>query len=154
MDCASARQAMLEADPSELASGSGSELSRHLDSCAACRAAAAEILSAERGLAAWLAEARPRGDVAEAVARAAATARRRPATRRIGVAGSLLAAAAIAVLLLLPRGERPVATSVAAALPPAGGFSVTAPPGRDVVVMHTSDPKIIVVWYLPSRRDS
>ena len=154
MDCTAARRAMLEADPAELASGAGTELGRHLASCAACRVAAADILAAERGLEEWLAAARPRGDAAEAVARAAAAARRRTWVRRTGTAGSLLAAAAAAVLLLLPHEPPPAAPALGAALPEAGRFSVTASPSRDVVVMHTSNPKIIVVWYLPSRRTS
>ena len=107
MDCTAATRAMLEADAAELAGGSGSELSRHLESCAACRAAAAGILSAERGLVEWLAAARPRGDAAEAVARAAAASRRRARARRMGAAGSLLAAAAAVVLLLLPHSRSP-----------------------------------------------
>jgi len=152
VDCTAARRAMLEADGSELAGGSGSELGRHLESCAACRAVAAEILAAERGLGEWLAAARPRGEAADAVARVAAASRRRARARRAGAAGSLLAAAAVAVLLLLPHVHSAAAPSLAAALPEAGHFSVTASPTRDVVVMHTSNPKIIVVWYLPSRR--
>lgn len=154
MDCTSARRAMLEADPAELAGDQPSELSRHLESCPACRAAAVEVLEAERGLAAWLADARPHGDPAEAVARAASAARRRAAVRRFGAAGSVLAAAAVAALLLLPHGEPPAAASPSTGIPEAGRFSVTASPNRDVVVMHTSNPKIIVVWYLPSRRTS
>jgi hypothetical protein len=71
----------------------------------------------------------------------------------VGAAGSLLAAAAV-VLLLLPHAHPPAAPPLAADLPEAGHFSVTASPSRDVVVMHTSNPKIIVVWYLPSRRTS
>ena len=153
MDCTSARRAMLETDRSELTGGSGSELSRHLEVCATCRAAAAGILAAERGLAEWLAAARPRAEAADAVARAAAASRRRAWVRRTGTAGSLLAAAAI-VLLLLPRTRPPLTTPVAAPIPEAGSFSVTAARSRDVIVMHTSNPKIVVVWYLPSRRTS
>ncbi len=154
MDCTAARRTMLEADRAELAGLSGSELGRHLESCATCRAAAAEILAAERGLGEWLAAARPRGGAADAVARAAAASRRRGRARRRAAAGSLLAAAAAVVLLLLPHARPPTAPPLAATLPEAGRFSVTASPGRDVVVMHTSNPKIIVVWYLPSRRTS
>jgi predicted anti-sigma-YlaC factor YlaD len=152
VDCTTARSAMLEADPSELTGGSGSELSRHLEVCATCRAAATAVLGADRGLAAWLAEARPRGDAGEAVARAATVARRRVAVRRLGTAGSLLAAAAVTILLALPRGQAPQGAPVTAALAEAGQFSVTAPPATNLVVMHTSDPKIVIVWYLPSRR--
>lgn len=154
MDCAAARRAMLEAETAELVVGSGSELGRHLASCAACRAAAAGILAAEREMGEWLAAARPRGEAADAVARAAATAHRRARFRRLGAASSLLAAAAVAAILVLPRGRLPAAARIGAVTPESRGFSVTAAPGSNLVVMHTSNPKIIVVWYLPIRRTS
>ena len=153
MDCAAARQAMLEADPAELAGGTESAVGRHLASCGACRAMAAAILAAERGLAAKLAAAQPRGRVEAAIVRAAAAARRRSRLRRAASAGSLLAAAALAVLLLLPRGRLPVTAAPAVALAEPQ-FSVAAAPGQNLVVMHTANPKIIVVWYLPPRRGS
>ena len=153
MDCTAARHAMLEADPADLSPGAGSELGRHLEGCPACRALAAGILAAERGLGEWLAAERPRAEAAEALARAAAAARRRSRVRRAGAAGSLLAAAAAVVVLLLPH--RPsFPPRPADALTEAGQFSVTAAPGTNLVVMHTADPKIIVVWYLPIRRAS
>ena len=153
MDCTAARHAMLEADPADLAPGAGSDLARHLQGCPACRAQAAAILAAERALGEWLAAERPRAEAAEAVARAAAASRRRSRARRAGAAGSLLAAAAAVVALLLPhRASAPL--EPAAALPENGQFSVTAAPGTNLVVMHTSNPKIIVVWYLPIRRTS
>jgi len=154
VDCTAARRAMLEADPAELSGGSRSELNSHLERCATCRAAAAAIVAAEREMGEWLGAARPLGEGADAVARAAAASRRRGRARRMGAAGSLLAAAAAVILLLLPHAHAPAAPPLAAALPEAGHFSVTASPSRDVVVMHTSNPKIIVVWYLPSRRIS
>ncbi len=153
MDCIAARRAILEADLAELSPGTDSDLARHLETCAACRTAAAAVLAAERGLRERLADARPRGDAAQAIVRAAAVARRRPALRRAASAGSLLAAAALAALLLLPRGRLPVTTAPAVALAKPQ-FSVAAAPGQNVVVMHTANPKIIVVWYLPPRRGS
>ncbi len=154
MDCTLARQAMLEADLPELSPGPTSDLSRHLETCEACRRAAAEILRAERSTAEWLAAVRPRTSDAEAVARAASAARRRSAARSVAWrAAPVLAAAAVAALLLIPH-ERPLPMAVATPTAPAPGFSVTAPPGRDVVVLHTQNPKIVVVWYVPSRRSS
>jgi len=152
MDCAIARKAMLDADLADLAGG-GSELRRHIESCDACRAAASEILAVEHGLAAWLEAAQPRGEVDQALVRAAAAARRRARVRWIGAAGSLLAAAAVAAILLLPHRRLPV-NAAPAALLEAPRFSVAAAPSQNLVVMHTSNPKIVVVWYLPSRRGS
>ena len=155
MNCASARSLMLEADLAELAPQAGSELGAHLRSCAACREAAADIRGLEAGLAAWLAAATPRGDDASALARAAATARRRVRTRRVVTAGSFAAAAVLAGLLILSPRREPTGPPVA---PPfaeaARGFSVVAPPGHDVMVLQSADPNIVVVWYLPHRRSS
>jgi len=155
MDCERARGLLLEADVADLLGESDSELARHLAACAACRRAAAEIVDAERGLGDWLGRATPRLDESLAVTRAAAAARRRAAGRRIGAVGGLAAAAVLAALLLLPRRGLPPSE---AAGPPANrageGFFVTTPPGREMIVLHTANPKIVVVWYLPSRRSS
>jgi hypothetical protein len=154
MNCASARRLMLEADLAELAPQADSALGAHLRSCAACRGAAADIRGLEAGLAAWLRAATPRSDAATAIARAGATARRRARTRRAGAVVSLAAAAVLAGLLLLPH-RRDLATPPLAPRPAvAGGFSVVAPPGRDVMVLQPADPNIVVVWYLPYRRSS
>jgi hypothetical protein len=155
MDCDRARSLLLEAEIPELLGESDSELARHLRTCAGCRKAADGIREAELGLAAWLSRAAPRTDDSLALTRAAAAARRRSVGRRYAAAGGMAAAAALAGLLLLSRrsggpGEV-VAPPFASAAP---AFSVTAPPGREMVVLHTANPKIVVVWYLPSRRSS
>ena len=155
MNCTSARRLMLEAHLSDLTPQADSELGTHLRSCAACRGAAAEIRGLEAGLAAWLAAATPGTDDASAVARAGAAARRRARARRIGAALSLAAAAVLAGLLILPQRREPtgppITPSPAVA---AGGFSVVAPPGQNVMVLQPADPNIVVVWYLPYRRSS
>ncbi len=154
MNCTSARRLMLVADPADLTPRTDTDLGAHLAACAACRGAAAEILSLESGLATWLAARAPREGAGPALARAAATARRRAMVRRAGGALSLAAAAVLAAILFLPsRGRFPAPP---AGPPPAAraGFSVTAPPGHDLVVLQPADPNIVVVWYLPSRRSS
>jgi hypothetical protein len=156
MDCTAARRRMLEADPADLAPGAGSELAAHLATCASCRVAAAAILTGERGLRDWLAASAPPGDTAAAVERAArqARARRRMRSRLTGAAGALAAAAVAAGLLLLPRAPTPPSASPAARAAGAPGFSVTAPPGRDLIVLHPADSTIVIVWFVPSRRSS
>lgn len=150
MTCVEARRRMLEADPAELVPGSGTDLGAHLAECASCRAAAAEIVRLERGLAEWLAAQRPRLPDEAALARAAATARRRSRRRRLAGAG-LLAAAAAALLLFRPARRIEPSPSPARS---ASGFSVTAPPGRDLVVLQPADTNIVIVWYVTSRRSS
>ncbi len=152
--CAEARDRMLEADLDELAATAATELGAHLLACDACRAAAETIRTAERGLGERLAAARPRGDDAEAVARAVTIARRRRLVRRSAGGVALAAAAAVAALLLLPRGRIPTAPPPSAYPVAATGFSVAAAPGRDVMVVHPADSNIVVVWFFPSRRSS
>jgi hypothetical protein len=154
MTCADARRLMLEADLAELTPGAGSELGAHLAACAACRGAAAEIRGLEAGLAAWLGAARPHTDDASAIARAAATARRRASIRRAGATLSLAAAAVLAGLLVLPRGRQQPSFLAPRPAAASRGFSVVAPPGNDVLVLQSADPNIVVVWYLPYRRSS
>lgn len=153
MDCSHARELLLEADLAELDAGRASELGRHLASCAACRAAALAIRAGEERLRARLGAARPLGDAAIAVSRAREAAQRRARVPRLGVAGAALAAAALAAVLLLPRRRVP-GPAPTPPPPPGPTFSVTAPAGREVIVLHTANPKIVVVWYLPTRRTS
>lgn len=153
MTCADARGALLEADLGELNAAADSELGRHLATCERCRGAARAILDAEGRLGAWLSARTPRTATAPALERAASAARRRAMFRRSGAALAMAAAAVLAGILLVPRrqgtlpGSGPLQVSA-----DAGRFSVTAPPGRDLVVLHTANPKIVVVWYLPTRR--
>lgn len=154
MDCERARSLLLEADIPDLLGELDSELARHLRTCAACRHAADGIRRAELDLAAWLSRAAPRTDESLAIAGAAAAARRRAAGRRAGAVGGLAAAVLGGLLLLSRRSEPPGAALTAPEARVAASFSVTAPPGREMIVLHTANPKIVVVWYLPSRRSS
>jgi len=152
MDCTDARRAMLEADLGELDTAADSELGCHLATCERCRAAARAILEAESRLGSWLEARTPRLDAGPALAKAASAARRRDTMRRSG-ALALAAAAVLAGILLVPRRpEIPPSSGAPTAPAEPGHFSVTAPPGRDLVVLHTANPKIVVVWYLPTRR--
>jgi anti-sigma factor RsiW len=153
MDCSHARALLLEADLAELDAGRETELGRHLASCATCRAAALAIRAGEARLAARLEAAHPRGDASTAVSLARVSARRRARAPRLGIAGAALAAAALAGVLVLPRGRLP-GHALSPLPPPGPTFSVTAPPGREVIVLHTANPKIVVVWFLPTRRTS
>src|SRR5256885_16949362 len=96
MDCATARERMLEADPDELRGEDDSEVAAHLRDCAACRARAAAILAAEAEMASALdALAAPRSGArvvplrrkASVVRRAAAGLAPRPAPAGGPVAG-------------------------------------------------------------------
>ena len=153
MNCREARDLLLEADLADLAPGAGSELAAHLETCTACRRAAARIVGVEGALARRLTAVRPTLEESAAVARAVAAARRRATVRRIGF-GTLAAAAAAAGILLLPARQvsRPSLPAVGPAAPV--GFSVTASPAQSLVVLQPADSNIVVVWYLTSRRSS
>jgi len=155
MECDQARRLLLEADLAELTPDADSDLGRHLATCERCWSAADGIRRAEGALGEWLRARTPREDAAGALARARLEAHRRTRIRRVGRAASMLAAAALAGILLVPRPVPP-APPLAAPWPAArgSGFSVTPPPGRAVVVLHPADPRIVVVWYLPTRRSS
>lgn len=149
MTCEQARQAMLDADPAELAGQGSSALVGHLVSCARCAGRAHAILEGQQALAAALSAHRPRVAAEEAV-QAAHVAAAQPEPRRRGwrVAVSGALAAGIALLLFWtrwnPPAERMVAPESAPALPP---FAVQGPPGRTVAVFRTANPDIVVVWY-------
>ncbi len=155
IDCAQARRLLLEADLAELTPDAGTDLGQHLATCEGCRSAAEGIRAAEGALGEWLRARTPRGDAAGALARARTAAHRRSRLRRLGATASMLAVAALAGILLVPTRRLPgPAPRVLEAPSRSGTFSVTAPAGRDVIVLHTADPRIVVVWYLPIRRTS
>jgi anti-sigma factor RsiW len=142
MNCAAARDLMLEADRAELEGRSQSELAAHLRDCAACRAATARILDAEQALRHALAGATARRSVDEVV-RAAGRTRRRWVWRV-----APLAAAAAVVAVLVGRREQfeqvlPPPTRLAAYT----DIAVEAPPGRSVAVFKTENPDIVVIWF-------
>ncbi len=140
---------LLEADPLELDGESDSELARHVAVCAECAAAAAAILAARRELDRAL-STRPDFDPGVLVTSAleAPPARKgRTVPRWV----PLLAAAAVAGLLLVPRIDRGPAGPATSG--PAGAFmpalrppDVAAPAGTDFAVLGTDDPDITVIW--------
>lgn len=141
MNCAAARELLLEADLRALSG----ELHAHLDGCLECRALVEHLRVAERELARRLAAVTPRTDAATAVQQAAAKARRR-ARRRRGAAIVTLAAAAGLGAVVVSTRQSPLPGSVPAMLAPAR-LSVTAPPGRNVAVLKTDNPDVVVFWF-------
>jgi len=148
MTCEQAHQAMLGADPAELAGEGASPLAGHLASCAACARRARAILTGARALAAALAARGPRVtvDVALPAARAAAARQRELRARSWRLTAPLALAAGIAALLLWPS-RPPTETAVEVLPPELPPFAVQGPPGRTVTVFRTANPAIIVVWY-------
>ena len=147
IDCRTARDLLLEADPDALRGEGDAELAAHLRGCAACRAAADAILAGHAEL-----------DAALRALAAPPTGTRviplRPRTslvRRMTAIAVPLAAAAAAVLLV----ARPPATTperpgvqterIARVLFPQQPV-VRPEPGQHAAVMTTRDPGVTVVW--------
>lgn len=150
MNCKTARELLLTADPAELEGSTGSPLADHLLACPACRAGADHLLTAQRALRDVLGAGQSADATDEVVQGAIRSAeRRRRAARRVRL-GVPLAAAAILAGLLVTRHtpdfpSRPGSRN-ATAVP--ARFSVAAPPGRNVLVLQPPDTSnVIVVWF-------
>lgn len=150
MNCETARELLLTADPPELEGSTGSPLADHLRTCPACRAAAEQLLTAQRALRDVLGAGQSTDAADEVVQAAIRSAERRRATaRRVRLGLPLAAAAVLAGLLVLrhtPDFPLQPNTRNATAMP--ARFSVTAPPGRNVLVLQPPDTSnVIVVWF-------
>lgn len=150
MNCSSAIQSMLEAEPLELRGIGDSELAKHLATCEECRSIASEMLAAQESLAGELAAAEPRLSVEEAVR--VAGRRRASVSRRnlfLQVGAPLAAAAGLAGIVMFggqnDTANETVQTLVEETLP---GLEVQGPPGKDVAVFEVADrPDVVVVWF-------
>jgi predicted anti-sigma-YlaC factor YlaD len=150
MNCESARELLLTADPAELEGRTGSPLADHLRSCPACRAAAERLLTAQRALRDVLGAGQAAGAATAAVRVAVQSAeRRRRAARRVLLGLPLAAAAVLAGVLVLRRTpEPPLSPPVRDAGGVPARFAVSAPPGRNVMVLQQPDTShVIVVWF-------
>lgn len=149
MTCATARTQMLTADPAELAGSTGSDLSLHIATCTSCRARGAALLEAQAELARAI-DAPGEADGRDAVRSAIAVARRRrDDARRRRWMYPLTAAAVLAGLMVMRYGDRtPVPPSLPVAPPAAGrGITVAAPQGRNVAVLQTDNPNVVIIWF-------
>jgi hypothetical protein len=161
MTCDRAREAILEADPSDLRGEGDGNLSLHLRECEACRRRAQAVLAAEDGLAAEMEALVPRPDLDHVILVGTAP---RPGLLefRTGIKGRvgawtrwarrapfraafpLAAAAAFAALLLLREPSLPGPQYTLPVRSP--GLGVEVPPGQNVAVLATNDPNITVLW--------
>lgn len=175
--CAFGRDALLRADPVELAGTLETELGRHIAGCARCREAAERLLASNRllddflGLApaldvdAFLAQAalgpngragaRGFGDptlrdptmTEDAPGHAAQTDRHRLRTRWRRWT-VVAAAASVAALLVARSSDRPLPGE--APVPVVERYpTFEVPAGRDVALLQTDDPDITVLWFFP-----
>lgn len=148
MDCRAVRDALLEADLAELRGERESDLSRHLAGCADCRAAATRILQAEGALLHALQAPEARRPIESVVAAARAEAARRAMRRRAWRRWVPLAAAAgLGALVWINRRDPPRLPPPPRDSGPTATVTVEAPPGRNVAVLKTGNPDIVVIWF-------
>lgn len=152
MTCATARTQMLTADPAELAGSTGSDLSLHIATCTSCRALGASLLEAQAELARAI-DATGEADGADgrdAVRSAIAVARRRrdDARRRRWMYPLSAAAVLAGWMVMRYRDRTPVLPSLPVAPPAAGrGITVAPPQGRNVAVLQTDNPNVVIIWF-------
>jgi anti-sigma factor RsiW len=148
IECKTALERLLEADPAELSGHGDSELVVHLRECERCTAVAARLLDGQEELAGALSELGPRTRVEEALsgsrARRRRVARRRNAWR---VAAPLAAAAAVTAVFLVgsPNGRMPgeIVPGPAPRIEPVVEMAVA----QNVMVFETEDQSARVIWF-------
>ena len=136
MNCDTAREAMLVADPGELRGDvSATPLATHLASCEQCGELARRLANDLDVLSATI------------VARAGDGRRKRSVRRVALIAAIPLAAAVVAFAVLGTRDESPIPAPPAAARPVVSNMvSVDIARGQQATVIRTRDPKVTVVW--------
>jgi len=141
--CDDVRERLLEADLPRLQGDDSSDLAIHLRMCEACRAVASQLVAGEAELRQALERLEPEASAEQAALRAMREARAR--NRRRPLAVSVLAAAAgLAALVLFRTDHQNVSPSP---LPPAEARPlVEARVGQDVIVYHTANPNVVVLW--------
>ncbi len=150
MNCAEARQAILDADPADLEGRGEGSLARHLRDCSRCEDLARAVLVEERALAQGLAEAVAAPEL-DAILDQVLGSDPKPGVfrfrlRRLGL--TLLPVAAAAAMAALFLGSDPQLPGDPYLLPePSQGLDLDIPQGQNVAVLATKDPKITVLWF-------
>lgn len=144
MNCRTARERILEADPAELEAQSESPLGQHLLDCGECRAAAQRVLDGMVLLNRELAAVRRRS-VGEALTR---LSRKRTSLPYTLVPWALAASILFAVVVTRPWEVRSTVPKLELALRQEAPVPVVEDAGGASVVMFpTINPQITVVWF-------
>jgi hypothetical protein len=145
--CRERLDAMLEADPHELAGRGESALAVHVRSCSQCRNAAQAILDATARLDAVLDAPGRAPDIEAILTRARLRVTPSPPAKRRHSAKRwvALAAAGIAALMVMGRREPapPESTPARLVTPPL----VEVADDANVAVLPTRDPDITILWF-------
>ena len=148
INCDTAYERLLEADPAELVGQGDSELAVHVRECTRCQAVGTKLLAGQEQLAMALIGYRPATDVERALSAARA---RRAKARTWGWAwqwGPVAAAAVAAGVMILQSvtGSRMMDTAIAM-VPPAIEPLVEVAADQNVMVFETKDESAKVIWF-------
>jgi hypothetical protein len=133
MNCLEARDAMLGAEPGELAGGTASPLGTHLGTCPNCRAIAERLLRDLERLSSVVALRRVRS-------------RHARRTRKVVIGAAAAGLIAVGVPTLLRGRSRQAIHDVPSAR--VSRVAVDIRPGQRAAVIATKDPKVTVVWII------
>jgi hypothetical protein len=143
IDCATAADLLLVAEPAELRGEGDTGLAGHVRACASCRAQAQLLLAEQARLG--------RALHTLTALHTSPASRDRPTRHWLPRVLLPVAAAAAAVVMLVTRTAEHANEPLPPLLVPAARVAdvpvVNASTTRNVAVMQTSDPKITVVWY-------
>jgi len=141
MNCTESHDRLLEADAPELHGEGNSALAGHIRTCTECRALADRILEEQAHVRAALEALTPPGPVNQAARVAMRQAQWRRLRTRALIPG--VAAAAVAALLLFRSTDTQFPSTPATSVP-----TPLVEDSRDqsVIVYHTANPDIVVVW--------
>jgi hypothetical protein len=148
INCDTAYERLLEADPAELHGRGDSELALHVRECARCQAVGARLLAGQEQLVTALNQLRPITDVERALS---ATRARRAKARTWDWAwqwGPVAAAAVAAGVMILQSlsGSGMLEGEIAMA-PPAIEPLLEVSTGQNVMVFETKDESAKVIWF-------
>ena len=155
IDCALAREEMLDAAPDELGGVARTELAMHVRSCPRCGPLARLLLDEQARLGGAISLVQPRlsPDAAASeilaipsIPSRARESRREQLGRWAATLFPMAAAAGLAAWFVYGNREPvpyPVGTFAQA---PARAVRITAPPGTSTIVLNTADPDITFAW--------
>ncbi|UCF18479.1 MAG: hypothetical protein JSU87_11070 [Gemmatimonadota bacterium] len=149
IDCTTALELLLEAEPADLDGSASSELSVHVRECARCRAVGQELLVQQDRLSRELAALRPAVGVEDALQKARRERMRRSRRRQAWRLAAPLAAAAAVAAVFLARGPEAGRMPGEVVALPASRIepSVEVSAGQNVMVFETRDRSAKVIWF-------
>lgn len=154
IDCAIARDELLDAAPDELAGIAGTELATHVRQCGRCGPLAQLMLDEGARLGSALALVHPRlsatAAASEILAPLTVTTRapesRRERLGRLAAAAFPMAAAAALAAYIVYGNQPSVPYAASSRETPAHAVRITAPAGTGTIVLNTADPDITFAW--------